>query len=94
MATLLSTQTTNTTGSGASHTGPCTVHVYGTFDGAEVVLEMADSDTAAEYVPIGRQGTFNKTGGNCTVDAQGTYFLRAKLNRAGSSTSVSVTTTQ
>jgi len=33
--TLLSSVTTNTTGTGASHNGPCTVFVRGTFDGAQ-----------------------------------------------------------
>ena len=93
MATLLSTQTTNTTGSGASHTGPCSVLVKGTMDGASVSLEPADSDSEANYHPIGIAATFTSTGW-VSVHLQGTYFLRAKLNRAGASTSVTVVTTQ
>ena len=41
--TLLNAVTTNTTGSGASHAGPCTVFVRGTFDGAKVSVQVADS---------------------------------------------------
>ena len=93
MASLLSSQTSNATGSGASHGGPCTIFVRGTMDGADVTIEAADEDVSASYVGIDKVATRTSVG--CfAVNAQGTYFLRAKLNRAGTSTSVTVVTTQ
>ncbi len=98
MATLLSAVSTNTTGTGASHTGPCTVFARGTFDGARVVIQVADADSAANYtkadnVSIPNPSRFQEKG-NCAINAQGTYFIRAILENAGSSTSVTVVTTQ
>ena len=93
MAALLTDQTTNTTGSGSSHTGPCSVFIYGTFDGASVSIEAAHEDVAASYVPVGTPASAGE-GKVVAVNLQGTYYLRAKLNRAGSSTSLSVDTTQ
>ena len=95
MATLLSAVTTDTTGSGASHSGPCTVMVHGdsVFDGAQVLIEIANTDTAADYTPIGREGYFKQPGSfNC--QGQGTYYLRAVLRDAGTNTSVTCVTTQ
>lgn len=95
MATLLSAATDNGAGTGASHTGPCTVHVANdsVFDGAEIYIEIADSDTAGEYAPVGKDGVF-RAAGSVTIDAKGTYFLRAKVARAGTNTSLNCTTTQ
>ena len=93
MASLFSAQTSNATGSGASHSGPCTVFIRGTMDGADVTIEAADEDVAGSYVGIDKVAT--RTAVGCfAVDGRGTYYLRAKLNRAGTSTSVTVVTTQ
>ena len=97
MASLLSSQTADTTGTLTSHTGPCTAVVFGDFDGCRVTLELSASTNTTDVVPIDRtiaaQGTFRNPA--CvTIDAQGTYYLRANVLDAGSSTSVSVTTTQ
>ena len=98
MATLLSSATADTTGTLTSHTGPCTAFVHGTMDGAVVVLEASPSTNTTDVVPIDyvarSQGDFRDRTGCVTVDAQGTYYLRAVLSEAGSSTSVTVTTTQ
>lgn len=95
MATLLSAVTTDTTGTGASHSGDCTVWVTGTLDGATVVIQGAPTD--ANYVKLDRsilpQSRFSEPGA-CHVSGKGTHYLRAILENAGSNTNVTVTTTQ
>lgn len=95
MATLLSGVSANGAGSGASHTGPCTVHVpsNSVFDGAEVHIQIADSDTSAEYAAAGPKAVLYQPGA-VDISGRGTYFLRALVARAGSSTSLTCTTTQ
>ena len=97
MATLLDAATTNGAGAGASHSGPCTAFVRGTLDGATVTIEVADADSAANYskadrsvMPVSRF----ESKGSCTINAYGTYFVRAVVSNAGSATSVTVVTTQ
>ena len=97
MAVLLNAVTANTTGTGASHSGPCTVCVRGTLGGARVVIQGADADSAANYTKLDRsimpQHIFEDKG--CvSINAYGTYFLRAVLENAGSTTNVTVETTQ
>lgn len=99
MATLLNAVTSNTTGSGASHDGPCTVFARGTFDGARVVIQIADENVAASFQKADNISTpnparFDGHGGTVTIHGQGTYFVRAILENAGGSTSVTVVTTQ
>jgi hypothetical protein len=98
MATLLNAVTTDTVGSATSHSGPATVFVTGTTDGAAVVLQISPSTNTTDFVKIDRslmpQSLFVDQTGACGIDAQGTYYLRAILERAGSSTSVTVTSTQ
>ena len=93
MAALLTTQTSDTTGTGASHSCPCTAFVTGTFDGCTVNLLAADADTAGKYVSFGPQSQ-RQSPGAITVNAYGTYYLRADVVGAGSATSVTVATTQ
>lgn len=96
MAALLSSATSNTTGTGASHSGDCTVWVTGTFDGATVVIQGSNTDSnygKLDNITIPNPATF-KAPGCLAVNAKGTYYLRAVLSGAGSNTSVSVTTTQ
>lgn len=98
MPALLTNVTSDTTGSGQSHSGPCTVFVTGTMDGATVVIEGSPTTNTADYVKLDRsivpQAQFIDRTGASAVDGQGTYYLRAVLTNAGSSTSVSVETTQ
>ena len=94
MAALLADATSNTTGSGAAHTGPCTVFVYGTFEGQEnVFIEIAPNDVSAEYCLF---GPFSVVKGQSAVNVEGrgTYYLRARLTGAGDTTSISVDSTQ
>lgn len=97
MPTLLNAVTTNTTGSGASHTGPATVWVRGELGGATVVIQGADTDVAANYVNLDKsviaENVFRATGG-MQCSAVGTYFLRAVVGNAGPATNVTVVTTQ
>ena len=97
MATLLSAVSANGAGSGASHSGPCSVFVHGVFDGATVVIQASDDDTDAKYskadvslIPVSRFDTK----GSCSINAFGAYYLRAVVSDAGSSTSLTVVTTQ
>lgn len=97
MATLLSAVSANGAGTGASHSGPCSVFVRGVLDGATVTVEVADADSADNYVKADRSimpvSRF-ETKGSCSLSAYGTYFVRAVVSNAGSSTSVTVVTTQ
>lgn len=94
MATLASAVTSDGAQSGQSHTGPCTVMVHGdsVFDGATVSLEIADSDDANDYVPID-EAVF-RNGDALDIAGRGTYFLRAVVANSGSSTSITIVTTQ
>jgi len=98
MATLLSAVTTDTVGTLTSHSGPATVFVNGTPDGATVVIEASPSTNTTDVVKIDRslmpQAIYVNRTGCCAIDGQGTYYLRAVLEDAGSSTSITVTTTQ
>ena len=95
MATLLSGVSSDGAGAGASHSGPCTVTIPNdsVFDGAEVHIQIAASDSAADYAPAGRKAILRQPGA-VAIDSQGTYFLRALVNKAGSSTSIDCTTQQ
>jgi len=98
MATLLDGADEDTTGSGASHSGPCSVFVTGTPAGATVTLQVSPTTNTADYVKADRslinQSVFRNQTGSATIDGQGTYYVRAILSGATASTSVTVTTTQ
>ena len=94
MATLLSSVTEDTTGTGASHSGPATVFVRGVFDGASVSVLVSDDDT--NYVkPDNLAGRSHLTvPGAVSITAYGTYYIRCDVVGTGSSTSVSAVSTQ
>jgi len=97
MATLLNEATSNTTGSGESHSGPCTVFVRGVLDGATVVIQGADADSAANYVRLDNSiipSDVFRTNGSSTISGYGTYYLRALISNVGVATNVTVVTTQ
>lgn len=89
--------TANGAGTGASHSGPATVWVHGTFDGATVVIQGADADTDAKYGKLDksiiRNDVFRSKGGS-GINGTGTYYLRAVISGAGAATSLTVVTTQ
>ena len=95
MATLLTTAG-NGTGTGASHSGPATVFVTGTFDGATVVVEVSSDDST--YVKADNvssaPATQLKAPGCCNVEAKGTYYIRCRVSGGGSSVSISAASTQ
>lgn len=87
MATLLNAVSADTTGTGASHVGPCTVHFEGSMGGGFVRLLMASAD--ANY----REFHTTRYSQPIDVNAQGTYYLRADLI-GSSGASLTVKTTQ
>ena len=89
MATLIASGAT--TGDAAEHTGPCTVWVTGDLKGGKINLE-AGADTG-RLAPTGRISQISQPG-SYTVDAYGTYQLKATLVGAGSSPTAIVETTQ
>jgi len=97
MAALLTAATADADGTGASHSGPCTVFVRGVLGGASVTIEIADEDVAASYVKPTKaampESRFSDKGA-CSLDAFGTYFVRARLVGATATTNVTVVTTQ
>lgn len=100
MATLLDgvTADTGTTGTGTSHTGPATVFVRGTFDGATVLVQVSDEGVAASFVKADNVSTRSAarlgSPGVCSIDVQGTYFIRCIVENAGSSTDITAISTQ
>lgn len=97
MAALLTTAG-NGKGTGASHTGPATVYVRGTFDGATVVVQVADEDVDASYVKADnvslRPSTSLKSKGVCKLWGDGTYFIRCVVSGGGANTSITAVSTQ
>lgn len=96
MAALLTTAAANTTGTGASHSGPASVFVRGTFDGATVIVQVSDDNTT--YVKADNVSTSKAsriTGkGVCNIDGKGTYYIRCVVSGGGSSTSITAVSTQ
>jgi hypothetical protein len=93
VADLLTDETADTVGTGASHSGACTVYVYGTWDGANVTIQVSPDDTNYVNADLFGADTFRGNGA-VGIDGKGTYYVRAVLTDAGSSTSISAETTQ
>lgn len=68
------------------------VHGDSEFDGATVAIMIADTDTAADYSKLGV--VFRGKTEPLAIDVQGSYYLKAVVSDAGSSTSLTVVTTQ
>lgn len=98
MAALLTAAAANTTGSGASHSGPATVFVRGTFDGATVVIQVSDEDVSASYVKADNVAPAKPSRlaakGSCYINATGTYYIRCIVSGGGSSTAITAVSTQ
>lgn len=99
MAAILTAQTTNNpTATGVSHTGPATVFVRGTFGGANVVIQVADENVAASFVKADNVAPLKSPrldGPGCVnIEGKGTYFIRAVVANAGSTTSITAVSTQ
>lgn len=95
MATLLTNQTSDGAGTGESHSGPCTVFVPNdsVFDGAVFHVEAYSANTAGKFVPCGVPAQLTQPG-VINIVAYGTYFLRGRVSKAGTNTSISADTTQ
>lgn len=99
MATLLSSVSENGAGTGAAHTGPATVYVYGTLDGCTVTIEVSPDDSnyvRADNLLLDKmfsEAEF-KVEGALTINGQGDYYIRASVSGKGVNTSVSAVTTQ
>ena len=95
MAALFTSRTSNGTGSGALHNGPCTVIVPKTsvFDNAVVIIEISIDDVDGNYSPSGEDSVFMAPGA-AGIHAQGEYYLRARLAESRSKTNVTVTSNQ
>lgn len=94
MANLLSSQTSDTTGTGSSHSAPCTVYLKGTFGGATCEIQVSDADSNYANVSIdgvNKQAVFRGPG-QISLNNLGTYYVRAVLSGSTSTTSVSVVT--
>jgi hypothetical protein len=89
MAALLSAVSADTTGAGVSITGPATVYVRGLLRGANVAIELAPTNTPADYVEMRR--FFDPT--VCFIEIAGAAFIRARVagvKTAGASITVDV----
>jgi hypothetical protein len=93
MALLLDGVTEDTAGTGATHTGPCSVFVYGDLGKGHIELFAAPSDTAGEYSPAGRISRLSHPG-SFICDLVGTYFLKASLVGATETADCTVETVQ
>ena len=91
---ILTNQTSDTTSSGVSHTSQTAVHVTGTFDGATVTIEVSLDDSA--YVKADNTaGEARLTvPGVVPINHPGSYYIRASVLGAKSSTNITVKTTQ
>jgi hypothetical protein len=95
MASLLSDQTTDTTGTGVAVTGPCSIVVSGdsVFDGATVDIQVALNDETGEYQTPGEEA-YMKRPGMFRLEITGSYYVRAVQTDSGSSTSITCDTNQ
>lgn len=87
---LLNAATSNTTSSGTAinaEGGWIEIPADSVFDGAYVVIEASSVDTAGKYAPCDRITTLRSNGWRKLDLPSGTY-VRAKLNNAGASTSI------
>lgn len=95
MAALLTAATSNSNPASATGTASGASRVLievpndSVFDGAEVVIQASSVNTAGKFSPIGPIASITAPG-NIVLDLPTGHFIRALLNRAGDSTSVSV----
>jgi hypothetical protein len=92
---LLTNKTTNGAGTGVSVTGPCTVFFDGdsVFGGARVEIQVAITDTDAEYSYVGKGAVAYRPEPK-NITPIGAYYVRAKVFDAGSTTNISASVNQ
>lgn len=96
MAALLSSATSNSNPASATGTATVTsvrqlIEVPGdsVFNGAEVVIQGSSVNTAGKFSPIGAMASLTNPY-SFVIEVPIGHFVRALLNRAGASTSVTV----
>lgn len=96
MATLLSSATSNSNPASATGTATQTstrqlIEIPGdsVFNGAEVVIQGSSVNTAGKFSPIGAMASL-KQPHTFTIEVPIGHFVRALLNRAGSTTNITV----
>lgn len=90
MATpLFTNRTTDGVSAGVSLVGPASIviHKDSVFEGAEIIYEIADTDTDADYGPPDDEARFHGPGAK-TVFMQGSYFLRLRQLNSTPGTSI------
>lgn len=95
MAALL-TSAGNGNGTGASHAGPATVFVRGTFDGATVTVQVSDNNTnyvKADNVLVSSPARL-RAPGVCHISCVGTYYIRCVVAGGGAGVSITAVSTQ
>ena len=90
--TLLNAVLVATTGSGSSITGDFEFLVRGNPAGGDVELQMADTDTAADYASCGIEAKLRGPG-QCSIRNNGTKYYRAKYSGPVASLASSATVT-
>lgn len=96
MAALLTSATADTTGTGASVSGPVTVFVRGVFDGATVSVQVSDDDTTYVKPDNISNAKASRMGapGVCYIGGTGSYYVRCVVAGGGSSTSINAVSVQ
>lgn len=87
--TLLNGVSASTTGTGASITGACVVHIDNLLHTEAVTIQMAIADTAADYRTLSRLPGPDPM--PMHIDNPGTYYLRAILSGVAAGRSGTVT---
>lgn len=96
MAALLTAVTANGAGTGASHSGPATVFVRGTFGTATVAVQVSDDNSTyvkADNVSAVKPSTLHAPG-VVNIDCKGTYYIRCVVMDANTSTNITAVSTQ
>lgn len=95
---LLSAVAADGAGTGATVTGPATVHVSGAsnFAGSRILVEVSVADTAANYTQVfdteGEPLEFTRPGA-ATLNILGAYYVRLVVENANSTGATSLTAT-
>jgi hypothetical protein len=91
---LLNAVTSDGAGSAVDHVDSTTVHVYGTWDGATVAIQVSFNGT--NWVkPDNTSGAgVLRANGTVKINHDGSYKIRAVVSEAGGSTSLSAPTSQ
>lgn len=93
MTVLMQNVSTNSKSAPVAHSGPCTVHTRGVYDGAQVIVRSSTTPNSHDMTPVGKDAALSAPGG-VNVDIQGDYYIETEVVRAGAKTSLTVESTQ